>query len=579
MDFWAKLFDTTGFVPRAQCGDWTAGLIRLHNLSDFFIWTAYLAIPVVLVSFAWRRRNELPFRQLFWLFGLFIIACGTTHLMDIVLFYSPVYRFAGLVKLVTAAASWGTVLALIPIVPRALAMRTPEALEREIQERQRAEEQVRQLNTELERRVLERTAELEAANQQKDDLLVREQEARAEAEAANRAKDEFLATLSHELRTPLNAILGWVTLLRGGQLDAATAAQAMETVERNTRMQSQLINDILDVSRIITGKLPLDARSVDLVPVIEDALSTIRPAAQAKNIDVQVAVDPATGPVSGDANRLQQVVWNLLSNAIKFTPKGGRVNVTLRRVDSLAEITVSDNGQGISPEFLPHVFERFSQADAAITRMFGGLGLGLAIVRHLVELHGGTVHAASDGSGQGATLTVCLPLLAVHAPDLDGIRVAGFVQAAPAGDLLPGNLENLRVLVVDDEADARALVTAVLQMQGAETRAAASVTEALTLLTEWPPNLLLSDIGMPGEDGYSLMRKIRAMDSPAAIMPAIALTAYASPDDRERALAAGFQQHISKPVDPQVLTTTVMEVAGRAPGASASVEENGHEDK
>jgi len=389
MDFWAKLFDGAGFIPRAQCGEWTTGLIRLHNVSDFLIWTAYLAIPIVLVSFAWRRRNELPFQKIFLLFGLFIVACGTTHLMDIVLFYHPLYRLAGLVKVVTAIASWGTVLALIPIVPRALAMRSPELLEREIEERQSAEEQVRRLNAELEERVRERTAELEAAN---------------------RAKDEFLATLSHELRTPLNAMQGWAGLLRSGQLDANGTTEAIASIERNTKIQTQLVDDILDVSRIITGKLSLDVASIDMADIVRDALAVVRPAAQSKGIQLHLELVPEVGRVAGDANRLRQVVWNLLSNAIKFTPESGNVALRLQRVDSMVELSVSDNGQGIAPEFLPHVFERFSQADPTVTRIVGGLGLGLAIVRHLVEMHGGRVAVESEGLGHGATFKVFLPV-------------------------------------------------------------------------------------------------------------------------------------------------------------------------
>jgi signal transduction histidine kinase len=412
MDIWLRLFDPAGFVPRAQCGNWTPALIRLHNVSDFLIWAAYLAIPVVLVRFAYQRRHELPFRQVFWLFGLFIVACGTTHLMDVILFYNPLYRLAGAVKLVTAAASWGTVIALIPIVPQALAMRSPAALQREVDERKRAEEEVRVLNAQLEQRVQERTAELrginaqlEEANREKDTLLRNEQSLREEAEHANRVKDEFLATLSHELRTPLNSIYGWTQLLRGGKLDDETTEQALDTIERSTRAQVQLIDDLLDVSRIITGKLALDMQPVDLAPVIEAALSSARPAAEAKNIEINALLSHEAGLVSGDPHRLQQIVWNILSNALKFTPRGGTIGISLRRVDSQVEIEVTDNGQGIEPEFLPYIFERFRQADSTSTRRYGGLGLGLAIVRHLVESHGGTVEARSGGIGQGAVFS------------------------------------------------------------------------------------------------------------------------------------------------------------------------------
>lgn len=416
MDFWLRLFDPTGFVPRRLCGDWSPGLIWLHNASDFLIWTAYLAIPIVLVRFAYRRRHELPFTQLFWLFGLFIVACGSTHLMDIVLFYNPLYRLSGAIKLVTAAASWGTVIALVSVVPHALAMRSPEALQREIEEREKAEDEVRQLNAVLEERVQERTAALEAANHLKEDLLQREQQARQEAEAANRLKDEFLATLSHELRTPLNSTLGWAHLLRSGKLDPATTQTALETIERSTQVQAQLVNDILDVSRIVVGKFHIEAQPVTLSEVITAGEVSVRPTAQSKGVQIDTKVEDASLVVQGDVGRLQQIVWNLLSNAIKFTPAGGRVTLQLTREENEAVIRVRDSGQGIAADFLPFVFDRFRQADSSNTRRHGGLGMGLAVVRHLAELHGGTVHAHSDGEGQGATFTLRLPLSAPSAP-------------------------------------------------------------------------------------------------------------------------------------------------------------------
>jgi signal transduction histidine kinase len=426
MDFWGRLFDPTGFVPRAECGEWTPALIRLHNVSDFFIWTAYLAIPVVLVRFAYARRRELPFRQLFGLFGLFILACGTTHLMDIVLFYNPLYRLSGAVKLITAAASWGTVVALVSVVPAALAMRSPQELEREINEREKAEAEVRLLNSQLEERVRERTFELESAYREKEELLAREQQARREAEAASKYKDEFLATLSHELRTPLNSILGWTSLLRTGKLDVAMTEQALETIERSTRVQTRLVEDILDVSRVMAGSLQLETEPVDIASIVRASEVAVRPAAEAKNIRIEMDVPEEPCVVRGDVPRLQQVVWNLLSNAIKFSPVGSVVGVQVARSREQVLVTVRDSGEGIAPEFLPHVFDRFRQADSSSTRRHGGLGLGLAVVRMLVEMHGGSVEAQSGGVGQGATFTVTLPLFdAAAAPASPASTVSG----------------------------------------------------------------------------------------------------------------------------------------------------------
>jgi signal transduction histidine kinase/DNA-binding response OmpR family regulator len=413
---------------------------------------------------------------------------------------------------------------------------------------------------ELQQEVTER----KQAEEERSKLLVREQAARAEAEAANRTKDEFLATLSHELRTPLTAVLGWAHLLRSGKLTDETAANALETIERNARAQSQLIDDLLDVSRIITGKLSLDTRAIELGPIVEAAINSVRPAAQAKNIQLHADLNQATGLVAGDASRLQQVVWNLFSNSIKFTPQNGRVNVRLKRSNSHAEITVSDTGQGISPEFLPHVFDRFRQADGTTTRTHGGLGLGLAIVRHLVELHGGTVHADSAGAGQGATFTVNLPLIntdvdyseaeRAHSTPVDGETTASYSL-----------LDGLRVLVVDDEVDTRDLIAAVLVRVGAEVQTASTAHEALQALERWVPDVLVSDIGMPDEDGYTLIKKVRELDAKQpGWIPALALTAYASVEDRMRALSAGFQMHMTKPLDPAELVAVVASLCGRS---------------
>lgn len=399
-------------------------------------------------------------------------------------------------------------------------------------------------------------------------LLVQEQKARAEAENLNRLKDEFLSTVSHELRTPLNAILGWSQILRVNRVDEAMMNRALETIERNARSQAQLIDDLLDISRIITGKIRLNVQTIELLTVIEAAMDTVRPAADAKNIRLQSVLDPAAGPVLGDSERLQQIVWNLLSNAIKFTPKRGRVQVCLQRINSHVEIIVADTGQGISAEFLPYVFERFRQADSSITRSFGGLGLGLAIVRQLVELHGGTVHAESPGEGQGATFTVKLPLMAVGPTVIEPERVHPAVGGSIPFDCSP-RLDGLKILIVDDDADIRDLLTYTLEVCGAEVIAAASADEAISALTEssTPMNILISDIGMPDEDGYALLRRVRALEPEhGGGIPAIALTAYARTQDRRAALLAGFQSHVAKPVEPAELIAVIANLAGRIRG-------------
>ncbi|HEX8723617.1 MAG TPA: PAS domain S-box protein [Pyrinomonadaceae bacterium] len=392
-------------------------------------------------------------------------------------------------------------------------------------------------------------------------------EARKRAEEANRLKDDFLATLSHELRTPLTSILGWSRMLQTNRFDEAVTARALQTIERNAQAQAQLVDDLLDVSRIITGKLRLDVRPVDLSGVITAAADSVRPAAEAKEIELRTLLDPAAGAVSGDPERLQQVVWNLLSNAVKFTPKGGRVEVRLERADSQVEITVADTGRGIAPEFLPHVFDRFRQADQATTRQHGGLGLGLSIVRQLVELHGGTVEVRSEGEGRGATFTVSLPPLPARAGRADGgRRVNPASRTGGALDCPPG-LEGLRVLVVDDEADTREVLLAVLASCGAQPTAAASAAEALRLLGRERYDVLVSDIGMPEEDGYDLIRRVRALAGErGGTIPAVALTAYARAEDRMRALRSGFQMHVPKPVEPAELITVVANLAGRGGG-------------
>jgi len=391
-----------------------------------------------------------------------------------------------------------------------------------------------------------------------------------EAEAANRTKDEFLATMSHELRTPMTAILGWAQLLRSRTLNEEDFARALEIVERNAQSQKKLIDDLLDISRIITGKLRLDVQPVDLASVVAAAVDALRPTAEAKAIRLQPLLDPQAGPVSGDTDRLQQVVWNLLSNAVKFTPRGGRVQVRLERVNSHVEIIVSDSGRGISAEFLPHVFDRFRQADGTSTRKHGGLGLGLSIVRQLVELHGGTVGVESDGEGQGATFIVQLPLMVTRKQSNAALSERRHPTAG--GDGLsfdcPPSLEGLRVLVVDDEADTLRLLRTVLERCGTEVTTAGSVAEALAAFAASKPDVLISDIGMPETDGYELIGKLRAAESGSnARIPAIALTAYARVEDRVRALNAGFQVHVPKPIEPVELLAVVASLTGRTGNA------------
>ena len=404
-------------------------------------------------------------------------------------------------------------------------------------------------------------------------LLSREQAARREAEMANRAKDQFLATVSHELRTPLNAISGWIQILLKKDSNQQFLAHALEVIDRNVKMQTKIIEDILDVSRIITGKLSLSVAKVNLTPVVEAALDSMLLAAEAKGIRLEWELDADAGPVSGDPGRLQQVVWNLVSNAIKFTPRGGVVNVRLARVESQAEVTVSDTGKGISSEFLPYVFERFLQADSTSTRQHSGLGLGLAIVRHLVEMHGGTVSAASEGEGRGATFTLRLPLVAVRStgdlpsqdkdqPSDEGMEPVFTSRSNAGGEL---KLRGLRVVIVNDEPDARELLEVILLQFGAEVKVATSARQALEVLEAWKPDAIVSDVGMPDEDGYSFIQRVRSMEPErGGLIPAIALTGYGRPEDRSQLLAAGYQVHLAKPVELMQLVDSIANLTSRA---------------
>lgn len=414
-----------------------------------------------------------------------------------------------------------------------------KSLEKEIQERARAEEALRE-------------------------ALVSEQIARSEAQVANRMKDEFLATVSHELRTPLNAIIGWSHLLRSGRLDEATIARALETIDRNAKSQAQLIEDILDVSRMITGKLKLNNQPVDLSAVINAAIDSVQLAADAKDIHLAVTLDPSARHTIGDSNRLQQVVWNLLANAIKFTPEGGHIDVMVERAGRFARLCVSDSGQGFSPEFLPFIFDRFRQADGTSTREHGGLGLGLSIVRQLVELHGGTIKAESEGAGKGATFIIKLPLAPSHKrSSRRGSVTERLASKREAADVaVVPQLDGVRVLLVDDDPDTLQILSVMLEESNASVQTAGSVREALEVLEWYTPDVLVSDLAMPDEDGYSLISKLRqAEKGNQRQIPAVALTSYVRVEDRTRALSAGFNVFVPKPVQPEELVTAVANLA------------------
>jgi PAS domain S-box-containing protein len=706
-ELWTTFFTSSPFIPHGHCYLWKTNLVWLHLLSDGFTALAYYSIPITLFCFV-RQRRDLPFDWIFLLFAAFIVACGTTHLMDIWTLWYPTYWLSGAIKAVTAIVSVFTALQLVPLVPQALALPSPAQLKQanqqlqiEIAERLRVEQELRkyqdnlehlvlvrsneliQTNAQLQQEIVERQhtevalrqsqkiirqqlTEIEAiytnapiglcmldtnfryirvnkqlaeingipesehlgrtvhellpdlvevlkpvfeeiiatrlpilncevqgetpaqpgikrlwlasyyplqdsdrqvasiniivqeiterklAEKEREALYASEKFARQQAENANRVKDQFLAILSHELRTPLNPILGWSKLLQTRSFDSATTVKALATIERNAKLQIQLVDDLLDVSRILRNKLILEISSVDLAAVITAAIETVRWAAETKAIQIQLHIDPNINFVYGDFNRLHQVIGNLLSNAVKFTPSGGKVEVSLRQDSSCVQINVTDTGKGISPDFLPHVFEYFQQADSSITRQFGGLGLGLAIVRNLVDLHGGSVTVESLGEDQGATFSVKLPLV-------------------PASLLLPKNrstesstlpnLVGVKIIIVEDDDDSREFMCILLRECGAIVTPASSGLEALSNFTKFQPNILLCDIGMPEMDGYGFIRQIRTMSpEQGGNIPAIALTAYVGETDKQQVLAAGFTKHVAKPFAADELIISIAEL-------------------
>lgn len=706
-ELWTNLFISGPFIPHGHCYLWKTDLVWLHLVSDLVIALAYYSIPATLFYFV-RKRLDLPFHWIFLLFSGFILACGTTHLMEIWTLWYPTYWLSGLIKAVTAMLSILTAVELVPLVPQALALKSPAQLEKanqelqtQIVERLRVEEELRNYQNHLEELVAFRTQEITKYNEQlqeeiterqrilaileqseeryrylaesipqlvwtadakgnrdyfnqnwceytgltleqslgsgwlaalhsddvekasqawskavvkgilyeneyrfqraadasyrwqlvrgfplKDEqgcvvkwfgtctdineqkqilqerahLLELEQTARARAETANRVKDQFLAILSHELRTPLNAILGWSQLLQAQSFNQAKTSEALATIERNAKLQVRLIEDLLDTSKILQGKFTLNITSINLPSIVLSALDTMRLALETKSIQVNTIFAPNVGKILGDSTRLQQVVWNLLSNAVKFTPQGGNIEVEIRQANGYAQIIVRDTGKGISPEFLPYAFDYFQQADSSSVRKFGGLGLGLAIVRNIIEIHGGIVTAESPGEEKGSTFTISLPLRQDQSPSMPDAETQSSLSIPES---LP--LDGVQVLIVEDDADSQDFVVFVLQQEGAEAIAVSSGFEALQVLLQTKPDVLVSDISMPDMDGYMLIRQVRSLTPEAGgTIPAIAVTAHASDDDQQKALQAGYQIHLSKPLNPEKLVASIIKLVAIA---------------
>ncbi|MES2295996.1 MAG: ATP-binding protein [Pseudomonadota bacterium] len=559
------LFSSEGFMPHGHCYLWTPELLWTYVVADTLIGLAYYSIPLAMLYFV-RRRSDLQFSWIFILFSLFIFACGTTHLMAIWTIWHPNYWLDAALKAVTALVSIITAILLWPLIPKALRIPSATQLnalvrerEREIEQRKQVEADLVSLNESLERRVAERTCEMLLAQQAVGEMLVKERSAREEAERVNCMKDEFLLTLSHELRTPLNSIFGWTQLLNSHSDDAKMVSKGIEVIDRNVRIQTRLIEDLLDLSAIVSGKIKLDLQGVDLGAMISAGIASIAPTADAKNITFQTDLDPNASSIVADPARMQQVLWNLLTNAIKFTPQGGSITLSLARVDTTVELRVSDSGEGIDAAFLPFVFERFRQADSSTRRRHGGLGVGLAIVKNLIELHGGTVSVQSAGAGQGSSFVLALPCQAIELGAVRPPHARAAEPRHPKVDTMP-DLRNLRVLIIDDEEDAREVVRVMLDHQHATTMTAASAAEALACIGQFAPDVILCDIGMPGQDGYDFIRSLREMEQRA---PAVAVTAFARAEDRVRSLRAGYKAHLSKPVEPVELAAVLATLTER----------------
>ena len=519
------------FHPHGYCYLWQPGLVAAHVISDALIGLSYVAISGTLIFLVWRARRLLPFSWIFVSFGVFIVACGVTHLMEVWTLWTPLFWLAADAKIVTAVASVATALVLPPLLPKIL-----DVIHRaQVSEQRRVD--LERAHAELEQRVAERTAQLQIALERAHD--------------AARSKEAFLSIVSHELRTPLNAIVGWARMLNAGPNEESFVRRGLAVIDRNAGIQAQLVEDLLDVSQLSAGTLRLTREPVDLVGVVSDAIEVVRPAADSKQVAISWHKPSSMVSMTGEPRRLQQIVWNLLSNAVKFTPSGGQITIKVTQEQSDATIEIQDNGIGIEPAFMPQLFERFTQGDSSSTREHHGVGLGLAIARQMVELHGGTISARSDGPGRGATFSVTLPMRAQRQTEPPTPTAAPRIRGS-------ADLTGARVLVVDDDADARETLALMLARSGASVTTAASADEAFDQLRAGTFDVLLSDLAMPSRDGYSLIEQVRrANDDALRRTPAIAVSAHAREDERAKAIAAGFHLHVAKPVGPHELIGAV----------------------
>ncbi|MBS0208175.1 MAG: response regulator [Planctomycetes bacterium] len=542
-EFLSRLFDTSDFPARWHCGAWTSGHGWLHIISDLGVWAAYVTIPCVLAYFAIRRR-DLPFRSIFYLFIAFILCCGTTHLMEAIIFWWPAYRLAGVIKLITALVSWATVIALIPTTPKILALRSPQELEREIADRKRAEEELRKLHVELEARVAQRTTELARANAALQVEVSERSHAEEALKEADRRKDQFLAILAHELRNPLAPISNALELWPRVEHDHGQMEMLRTMIERQTRQMVRLVDDLLDVSRITRGKIQLRLQPVDVANIVNGALEAARPLINQCGHQLTVSLPEQPLYINGDVARLLQACGNILHNAAKYTGRNGSIWVSAQREGELAVIRIRDNGPGIPPEMLAKVFEMFTQVDQTLDRAFGGLGIGLTLAKTLVEIQGGSVEAQSDGPGCGSEFIVRLPVLEQPVP-----ATSHQESAPPAAS---GGVPSHRIVVVDDISASAKTLAMMLKAANQEVEVFVDGPTAIEAIRATRPDIVFLDIAMPGMDGYEVARRLRQMTELKGLV-IVALTGYGQDDDRRKTQAAGFDYHLVKPTSIDTL--------------------------